>query len=297
MSTPKPDDIEESLEPAAMPEPERPPAWMMEQATPRSASVVVDESPFSLAKKAARLFYESTANVGMARCVDAATYSRFLDDLEVNTRNLYHQKCWSDEWEGIFPEVEIESGECRYTAGEQEWLDQRDQFYKRLGELNSRFPSTKELWLRKFAALKPSQDEPISRPYDNDRQPAPEIPTEAQEQEPHTASQMPVKAKRAVPKKRGRPPGSERGDAIRAAAAPYAEQWRLYLPRIFESLLKADVDLGSFYKLRLDLGDGHSALVENWEDLGLAKDAQHKKIVDVLRKTLERVSPSRPSGQ
>jgi len=85
-------------------------------------------------------------------------------------------------------------------------------------------------------------------------------------------------------RKRGRRANVERTDAIRSAITKYGGSWRNHLGEIFRELDAAAVPLEAFGKMKIDLGQGHSANTLKWDDLDLAEGNQLREIIDSLRK-------------
>ena len=112
----------------------------------------------------------------------------------------------------------------------------------------------------------------------------PSIQMEMQKMENERRSKVRFKLPKEATRKRGRRPNADRRSAIQKAILKHGDEWRNHLDDIFKELDEADVYLGDFQPMKIDLEDGESIKVENWGDLGLANGAQRNKIIDVLRK-------------
>jgi hypothetical protein len=88
--------------------------------------------------------------------------------------------------------------------------------------------------------------------------------------------------------KRGRRPNALRRDAIASAINKHGDDWRVQLPEILRDLDSNDVFLGDFTGMKIDLGDDQTTTVSKWEDLDLSQGEERKKIIDVLRKYVNR---------
>jgi hypothetical protein len=87
--------------------------------------------------------------------------------------------------------------------------------------------------------------------------------------------------------RRGRRPNQARRDAIRNAIRRHGDQWRDHLTEIFSDLDSQDAALGSFQSIKIEL-PGATSKVMSWVDLDLTDGEQRKKIIDILRKYVDR---------
>ena len=105
--------------------------------------------------------FDSIARKELSVCVDSAGFRWWLDDAEVNARNVYlaHKNPAGD---GMIPAMDTESGQTWLEPEEAELLaDKRE--YENLKYLEARFPSRKRLWLERYALEgQPNQPLPVS---------------------------------------------------------------------------------------------------------------------------------------